>query len=140
VSSARDESHAGVRAPSGRAVIVLGHGSREKEANDVLRKTAGSLDAMKSFGTVEVAFLEIAEPGFNDVLGGLLERGYRDLRVMPYFLYSGTHVAREIPAVIDSFCAKHPDLKIRLARTLGSHEKMLDIVAERINEALSSHG
>ncbi len=131
---------AGERAPSGRAVIVLGHGSRVKEANDVLRRTAGSLDAMKTFGKVVAAFLEIEEPGLHEVLSGLLERGYRDITVMPYFLYSGTHVARDVPAVIDSYRAKYPDLEIRLARTLGSHEKMLDIVVERINEALSSRG
>jgi len=118
-----------------RAVILLGHGSAMDEANEILRKTARALQQRRSFAVVEPAFLLLAEPGFHSALEGLLERGFRDITVMPYFLSCGAHVAKEIPAEVALVRKKYPNLRIRITESLGFHEKIVDIVEQRLTEA-----
>ncbi len=123
-------------APPDHAVLLLGHGSKRNEANDILRETARALHEMKTFGVVEPAFLQLAPPDFHTALEGLLDRGYRDITVMPYFLYCGAHVVKDIPGEMDLAREKYPDLKMRITGNLGFHENLLEIVVERLNEAL----
>jgi len=122
------------------AVLLLGHGSKRSEANEILRDTAKALHDQHRFGVVEPAFLQLAEPDFHEALGGLLERGYRDITVMPYFLYCGLHVVKDIPGEMDLARKKYPDLKMRITKNLGFHENLLDIVAERLTETIGAGG
>jgi len=121
---------------AGHAVILLGHGSALDEANEILRATARALQERHGFAVVETAFLLLAEPGFCQTLEGLIERGYRDITVMPYFLSCGAHVAKEIPAEVALVRKKYPNLRIRITESLGFHEKIVDIVEQRLTEAL----
>jgi len=87
--------------PADHAVLMLGHGSKRGEANDILREMAAALHNLKKFGVVEPAFLQLEEPDFHQALEGLLKRGFRDITVMPYFLYCGAHVVKDIPGEMD---------------------------------------
>jgi len=127
-------------APADHAVLLLGHGSKRGEANDILRETAKALHDLQRFGVVEPAFLQLAEPDFHEALEGLLERGYRDITVMPYFLYCGLHVVKDIPGEMDLARQKYPDLKMRITKNLGFHENLLDIVAQRLTETIGGGG
>lgn len=117
------------------AVILLGHGSALDEANEILRKTAKALQQRQGYAVVEPAFLLLAEPRFHQALERLIERGFRDITVMPYFLSCGAHVAKEIPAEVALIRKKYPNLKITITESLGFHEKIVDIVEQRLTEA-----
>ncbi len=121
-----------------RAVLLLGHGSRRGEANDVLRHMAAALQDLKRFGVVAPAFLHFEKPDFHEGLAALLRRGFRDIIVMPYFLYCGAHVLKDIPVEMNLARVKYPDLKIRITENLGFHDKLLDIVVQRLSEAMAS--
>ncbi len=123
--------------PADHAVLMLGHGSKRGEANDILREMAAALHNLKKFGVVEPAFLQLEEPDFHQALEGLLKRGFRDITVMPYFLYCGAHVVKDIPGEMDLARSKYPDLKMRITKNLGVHGKLVDIVVERLTEALA---
>jgi len=125
-------------AQADHAVLLLGHGSKRAEANEILRDTAKALHERHSFGVVEPAFLQLADPDFHAALKGLLERGYRDITVMPYFLYCGLHVVKDIPGEMDLARKKYPNLKMRITKNLGFHENLLDIVAERLTETIGA--
>ncbi|MFQ5354083.1 MAG: precorrin-8X methylmutase [Thermodesulfobacteriota bacterium] len=123
--------------PADHAVLLLGHGSKRDDANEILREMARALHDLKSFGVVEPAFLQLAEPDFHKALEGLLLRGFRDITVMPYFLYCGDHVVKDIPGEMDMAREKYPDLKMRITKNLGVHGKLVDIVVERLTEAMA---
>jgi len=127
-------------APVNHAVLLLGHGSKRGEANDILRDTAKALHDQHRYGVVEPAFLQLAEPDFHAALEGLLERGYRDITVMPYFLYCGLHVVKDIPGEMDLARKKYPDLKMRITKNLGFHENLLEIVGQRLTESMGTGG
>lgn len=117
-----------------KAVLLLGHGSKLAEANDTLRKIASSLESSGGYGIVLPAFLQLENPDFQEAVNQMVDRGFNNITVMPYFLYPGAHVTKDIPAEIESAKARHPALAISITRNIGFHDKLIDIVIERIEE------
>lgn len=115
-----------------KAVLLLGHGSKAKEANDTLRAVAEALRAREGYGCVQAAFLQIEAPDFEEGFGEIASKGFNDIIVMPYFLYMGLHVQQDLPEEIAKAKEKFPRVKVRLARSLGFHDKLVDVTVERI--------
>jgi precorrin-8X/cobalt-precorrin-8 methylmutase len=62
----------------------------------------------------------------------LAAQGIRRIVLMPFFLFPGQHVTRDIPAVLDRCRAKHPDLTFEVLATLEGEPALEDAVAERL--------
>ncbi len=120
------------------AILLLGHGSKAKEANDTLRAIAGAVSKKGGWGLVRAAFLQMERPGIKEAVGGIVREGVKDITVMPYFLYPGLHVTSDIPGEIEAVKLEHPGLKIRIARNLGFDERLVDMAVERIEESLGT--
>jgi len=120
------------------AILLLGHGSKAKEANDTLRDIAESVSKKGGWGLVRAAFLQIERPGIKEAVEGMVSDGVKDITVMPYFLYPGLHVTRDIPEELEAVKSEHPGLKIRIARNLGFDERLVDMTVERIEESLGT--
>lgn len=118
-----------------KAILLLGHGSKAKEANDTLRAVAGALRAREGYGCVQAAFLQIEAPDFQEGFAEIASKGFDDIIVMPYFLYMGLHVQQDLPEEIVKAKEKFPGINVRLARSLGFHDRLVDVTVERI-EAL----
>ncbi|MEK6531418.1 MAG: precorrin-8X methylmutase [Deltaproteobacteria bacterium] len=121
------------------AVLLLGHGSRKKEANDILREVAGSIERAGRYGVVLPAFLQMEKPDFREAVHILEAKGFKDIAILPYFLYSGAHVQEDLPNEINEAVKKHPDISFRLGACLGFHAKLVDIAVERIEEMFGGH-
>ncbi len=119
---------------SNEAVLLLGHGSRRDEANDILRKVASTLKVEGGFGLVQPAFLEMESPNFHEALTIMVEQGFKDIKIMPYFLYMGNHMRKDLPKAIELGYEKYPDVTMEVTPNLGYHEKLIDIVLERIEQ------
>ncbi len=117
-----------------KAILLLGHGSKAKEANDTLRAVAGALRAREGYGCVQAAFLQIEAPDFEEGFGEIASKGFNDIIVMPYFLYMGLHVQQDLPEEIAKAKEKFPGINVRLARSLGFHDRLVDVTVERIEE------
>ncbi|MEK6759301.1 MAG: precorrin-8X methylmutase [Deltaproteobacteria bacterium] len=119
------------------AVLLLGHGSKAPGANETLIRVAEAVRLSGGYADVVPAFLQMASP---DVQGGidiLVEKGYTDIVIMPYFLYMGLHVSKDLPAEIAEAKKRHPALTFTFAGNLDYHEKLIDVTIERIEEAFS---
>ena len=117
-----------------RAVLLLGHGSKLDEANETLRRVASTLGGSGRWGAVQAAFLQMERPDFQEALSGLVNRGYSDITVMPYFLYSGAHVTKDLPDELNAAVDRHPGVRLKVTKNLGFHSKLIDVVVERIEE------
>ena len=78
------------------------------------------------------AFLELAEPNIKDIIDTLAENKFNSIYVIPYFLYSGNHVLRDIPEIIEGFRRKYPSISLKLGDYLGIDERLAELVMERI--------
>jgi sirohydrochlorin cobaltochelatase len=143
------------------AVLLVGRGSTDPDANADVVKTARLLWEGRDYPLAETAFVSLARP---DVAEGL-ERcrllaaglpgaglpgaglpgaglpgaglpGARRIVVARYFLFPGVlpdRVAEQAAA----YAAAHPELDIRCADVLGDCDEIAALVYERYHEALS---
>lgn len=114
------------------SIILLGHGSRRSEANNILKSIVKIIKPKFLGIDIEYAFLELAEPNIRDVIEKLAANRGGSIYVIPYFLYSGNHVSRDIPEIIDECRVKYPNIKLKLGSYLGIDERLAELVTERI--------
>ncbi|MCL4428650.1 MAG: CbiX/SirB N-terminal domain-containing protein [Deltaproteobacteria bacterium] len=114
------------------SIVLLGHGSRRSEANDILKSITEIIKSKLKGINVECAYLEHAEPNIRYIIEKLAEENFESIYVIPYFLYSGNHVSRDIPEIINGYKEKYPDINIKLGDHLGIDERIAELVTERI--------
>ncbi|MFW6689671.1 sirohydrochlorin chelatase [Streptomyces sp. MAR4 CNX-425] len=134
-----DEALAGGSSAPGRSrttVLLVGRGSTDPDANAEVHKAARLLWEGRGFAGVETAFVSLAAP---DVAAGL-ERcrrlGAEHVVVLPYFLFPGVlpdRVARQAR----QWAAAHPAVDVRTAAVIGAAEELVELVAERYDEAVA---
>jgi sirohydrochlorin cobaltochelatase len=121
------------------AVLVVGRGSTDPDANADVVKTARLLWEGREFSLAETAFVSLARP---DVTGGL-ERcrllGASRIVVAKYFLFPGVLPDRISEQAAD-YARAHPELDIRCTDVLGDCAELAGLVYERYQEAASAGG
>ncbi len=119
------------------ALVIIAHGSRRKASNDeviALTEKVRTLSADK-FNEVRYAFLELAAPGLPEVVNELVLANANQITVMPYFLNSGSHVTKDIPALLAAAEAAHPRCTFRLAAAIGMYEGMPELILQSADRA-----
>jgi precorrin-8X/cobalt-precorrin-8 methylmutase len=115
--------------------IIIGHGSPRKEANTI-GVLAATLHADLHPGCnedcVKGAYLQFSDPDIEAVIEKSVSEGASRIVLHPFFLNSGMHVTKDIPELIDSARKKYPGVEFIYTEPLGMHEKLIDIVKERI--------
>ncbi|MEK7767306.1 MAG: CbiX/SirB N-terminal domain-containing protein, partial [bacterium] len=116
----------------GSAVLLVSHGSPEKESNEQVLKLRDRLRAIRRGWRVEAAFLEREHPSFHDVLLDLLAEGISMIAVLPVFLFPGRHTSEDIPAEIADAHRKRPQAKIVLGPPLSEYVDLAEMLAAKI--------
>ncbi len=118
------------------AVLLVAHGSRRQEANDDLVRLADLVRKRATFDHVETAYLELAEPSIPDGLEKCVATSPERVLIAPYFLSAGVHVVNDLEEFRSDFAARHPEIDFAVAGHLGVHPLMVDLVLERLGEAV----
>jgi sirohydrochlorin cobaltochelatase len=137
VIDARISAALGDEPLDGTAVLLVGRGSTDPDANAEICKVARLLQEGRPYEFVEPAFVSLARP---DVAAGLARcraLGARRVVVAPYFLFDGV-LPRRVGDQARAFAAAHPDVEVRVAGHIGDCAELAGLVAERYREAL--HG
>lgn len=114
-----------------KGTVVIGHGSRSKDACDIFFKVVDKLKERLG-SRVEGCFMELSEPDIPTVIDGMYFDGVRDITVLPYFLFAGIHIKEDIPEILKEIKEKYSDLSISMARPIGYHDSLVNILADRI--------
>jgi sirohydrochlorin ferrochelatase len=117
-----------------RAILLVDHGSRRAEANAVIEEVAAALRARAPGCIVEVAHLEIAPPSVEAAVDACVAAGATEVVVHPYFLAPGVHTRRDIPERLAASALRHPDVSFRSTEPLGFHDRIVDVVLDRVEE------
>lgn len=132
------------------AVVVVGRGSTDPDANANLAKVARLLAdgrglttvpatapdgvAAPVLGLVEPAFVSLARPGVAEALERCHLLGARRITVVPYFLCTGRLVVR-LGDQARAWAADHPDTEVRVGEHIGIDERIITLVWSRYDEA-----
>lgn len=119
-----------------KGMIVVGHGSRSKDARDVFSKIVEGFRESMSI-EVEGCFMEISEPFIPETINKMYSRGIKEITVVPCFLFSGIHIREDIPQILIAEKNKHAGLKISMAQPIGYHEAIVEILKDRAVGELS---
>lgn len=123
--------------PDTLGIIVVDHGSRRTESNELLLQVAAAFQEATGLKIVEPAHMELAEPSIETAFARCVQAGARTVVVHPYFLSPGRHWRQDIPQLAAAAAAHYPDIKYLVTSPLGLHPLMLQIMQARIAHCLA---
>ena len=118
-----------------RAILLVDHGSRRAEANTLLEEIAERVRKQAAHCVVRTAHLELADPTIAEGIDACVDAGASEVVVHPYFLGPGNHTTRDIPRLVGEAMQRHPEVRVRITEPLGLHDKLIDVILDRVEEA-----
>lgn len=121
--------------PKNSGIIICGHGSRAKIAEEEFSLLAKGLRARFPGLHIEYGFLEYSSPNIHMALDRLRDSGVKHIYAVPGMLFSATHAKNDIPSVLTTYMQKNEGLTIKYGKELGLHDEMIQAFQHRIMEA-----
>lgn len=120
--------------PATTAVLLVGRGSNDPDANADLAKVARLLWDGRGFGWVEGAYISLASPSVPEGLERCRRLGAERILVVPYFLFTGILVDR-IHAQAAAWADERPEVVVVRGSHLGADRRLAQLVLERFRQA-----
>jgi sirohydrochlorin cobaltochelatase len=117
------------------AVLLVGRGSTDPDANAEVCKVARLLQETRGFAYVETAFVSLARPDVPAGLDRVARLGAKRVVVAPYFLFDGV-LPQRVAAQATEFGARNTGLDVLVAPHIGDCAELASLVVERYHEAL----
>lgn len=118
-------------------IIILGHGSKLHKANKLLSEVARIIKKKNNFNIIEPSYLQFHQPDFPGSIKKVVQKGCKKIIIVPFFLFEGNHVKRDIPHVVKKAIDKYPDVRFVFTKSLGEDATISDIVFRSINEVIN---
>ncbi len=119
------------------ALLVMVHGSPRPIANGEMFRVVEIVRERAVYPIVEVGFMECNEPDIPTAIAVCAEQGAERIVAVPYFLHTGTHVADDLPTLLEAGKAHYPHIEFLMGDYLGKSEQLSFILADRIEAARS---
>lgn len=123
--------------PGRTGIIIVDHGSRRAESNDMLLEVVAQFRRATDWPIVEPAHMELAEPSIATAYGRCVEQGAMTIVVHPYFLLPGRHWHSDIPGLTAEAAAGHPGTRFLVTAPLGLHPQMALVMQDRVAHCLA---
>ena len=123
------------QSPPGTGIIIVDHGSRRDESNQMLERVASLFQERFAtrYSVVEPAHMELAEPSIATAYARCVQRGATRVVVCPFFLGPGKHWTQDIPRLTAQAAASHPGTRYHVTATLGIDDLILDLLEKRVS-------
>ena len=116
------------------AVLVVGRGSSDPDANSDLAKISRLFYEGRKYPLVETAFVSLAPPNVSEALERCRRLGARRVVVFSYFLFTGV-LEERIRKRSEEFAAENSGVEVRYAGYFGPDARVADLVLERYRES-----
>lgn len=114
------------------AIIILGHGTRRKEAGETFFLLVDKIASRLAHARVVPACFSCGDPSLMDQAGQLARDGYTRIIIFPYFLLSGKHIAEELPCFVDALKTEFPAVSFELLATMEDEPLLEEVVVTRL--------
>ncbi|MFE4568441.1 sirohydrochlorin chelatase [Paenibacillus chitinolyticus] len=121
--------------PGDTAVLVVGRGSSDPDANSELFKISRLLWEKLQVPWVETAFIGVTAPLLENGIERCLRLGAKKVIVLPYFLFTGILIKRMEGMLLD-FSLRYPDCTFEMTDYFGLDPILGGILRDRAGEAL----
>lgn len=99
--------------------ILFAHGARDPAWAKPFQALRDALLAARPEARVELAFLELMEPGLPELVATLANEGVDEIVVVPVFLGRGGHLRRDFPVLMEAARARAPEVTVRETPAVG---------------------
>src|SRR5262245_58864695 len=123
----------GERIVKGKAIVLVGHGSRVAGANEEFLRFAELLHESAGL-PVEPGFVDLAEPTLPDALQRPAVTA-SEVAVLPFVRFAARHVKSDIPLQLQVACSRCPQGRFAEGAPIGLHPRILEILDDRVGEA-----
>ena len=115
-----------------KAILIIDHGSRKDESNNMLACMANLVQHMAGGGViVEHAHMELADPLIAQGFARCVARGATEVVAFPYMLSPGRHSTADVPRMVAEAAATFPGVAFRVTDAFGVHEKLGELILVR---------
>lgn len=123
------------------AVVLIGHGSKLSYGKEVMEEFGRRIEMRGIFKEVRVAFMQLNSPSIEETLRELAKEGMKNIVAQPVFLADGAHTTEDIPeklkeAFEGAWAEIGKDVKLIYAKPIGVDERIVDILLDRVKEAM----
>jgi sirohydrochlorin cobaltochelatase len=121
------------------AILIVGRGSSDLYANSDLYKIARMFWERTRFRWVEVSFIGVTEPLFDEGMERCIRLGAKKIVILPYFLFTGVLIKR-MQTKMNEFQERHPGIQFHMSSYLGFDDGLIPIVQKRVQEVEQGEG
>jgi sirohydrochlorin cobaltochelatase len=114
------------------AIILFAHGARDVRWAQPLDRLRAAIAIARPGVRTAIAFLELQPPGLPATLAELAAAGVTHIDIAPIFWSRGGHIARDLPALVQTFSAGSPGVQVRVLPVLAELPGMEAFVAGAI--------
>lgn len=118
------------------ALLGVGRGSSDFDANGELCKLVRILGERGGFARAEPCFIAVTRPLAPPALEDLARVHDGPMVVWPFFLFEGVLV-QQLALEVAAFRARHPERDVRLAAHLGPDARLLELLDARLAGVLA---
>lgn len=111
------------------AFILFGHGARDSQWADPLRRIQAAILERDPGRVVELAFLEFLEPGLEACVDKMVAAGIREIQVVPMFMAQSGHLKRDLPLQVAAVQQRHPEIKLQVTGAVGEAPQVIAAMA-----------
>jgi sirohydrochlorin ferrochelatase len=126
--------------PQDIGLVVVDHGSRRQESNEMLERMADMIRESVPYRIVEPAHMELAEPSIATAYARCVAADVELVVISPYFLLPGRHWSQDIPELARQAANEHPGSRYLVTAPLGLHPLMAQVVDARVRHCLAHAG
>jgi sirohydrochlorin cobaltochelatase len=112
-----------------RGTILLAHGSRDPLWRQPMEAVAERIRQLAPAIEVRCAYLEITAPDLASCTAELVQLGVRFITIVPMFLGIGKHARNDLPVLLASLKASHPQVEFQLRDAIGEEVQMIELMA-----------
>ncbi len=118
-----------------QAVIILGHGSKSVDAIEDFNYIVKTFREKSGNKRVYGAHMELTDPSLEEVVSEIRHSEKNgQVIVIPYFLYNGNHIKKDIPGKIEKLQDQYPHLDIKLGEPIGKEDRMVELLLQKLKE------
>ena len=115
-----------------KAVLYICHGSRIREASEQAVSFIHQIMKKVDVPIQEIGFLELSDPTIAQSFERCIKKGATTIVAIPVLLLTAVHAKIDIPKELAVLQVQFPDVEVKLGKPIGVHEKMIDLLLERI--------
>lgn len=111
-----------------KAAILFGHGARDSRWREPFDQLIQLWRDQQPQTLVELAFLGMMEPSLEAAVESLVQKGAKDIVVIPVFFGQGGHLRNDFPVLLEQCRQRFPAIQLSATPAVGESPAVLQAI------------